>query len=149
MMEEARAMILRLLAAHRVMRLATIRPDGWAQTTTVGYVSEGLNLYFLCGPGSQKAANLARDNRVSLTIDHDTPDVMAIQGLSMGARAIPVTEPAEVLRILQLLISRYPPQPMPGPMPSADSVRVFRIVPEVISVLDYSKGFGHAELIFC
>ena len=43
--------------------------------TLVGYVSEGLTLYFLCGLDSQKAANLARDNRLSLTIDHDTPDL--------------------------------------------------------------------------
>lgn len=30
------------------------------------------------GLDSQKAANLARDDRVSLTIDHDTPDLRAI-----------------------------------------------------------------------
>ena len=31
--------------------------------------------------------NLARDYRVSLTIDHDTPQVMEITGLSMAAHA--------------------------------------------------------------
>ena len=54
----------------------------------MGYANEGLTLYFLCGPDSQKAANLARDDRVSLTIDHDTPQMMEIIGLSMAARAI-------------------------------------------------------------
>ena len=34
--------------------------------------NEGLTLYFHCGLDSQKAANLARDDRLSLTIDHDT-----------------------------------------------------------------------------
>jgi nitroimidazol reductase NimA-like FMN-containing flavoprotein (pyridoxamine 5'-phosphate oxidase superfamily) len=48
---------------------------------------DGLTLYFLCAPESQKAANLARDDRVSLTIDHATPQVMDITGLSMAARA--------------------------------------------------------------
>jgi nitroimidazol reductase NimA-like FMN-containing flavoprotein (pyridoxamine 5'-phosphate oxidase superfamily) len=51
----------------------TLRPDGWPQATTVGYVNEDLTLYFLCGLDCQKAANLARDDRVSLTIDHDAP----------------------------------------------------------------------------
>ncbi len=46
------------------MTIATLRPDGWPQATTVGYVSEGLDLYFLCGPNSQKAHNLAVDDRV-------------------------------------------------------------------------------------
>ena len=77
------------------MTIATLRPDGWPQATTVGYANEGLTLYFLCGPDSQKAANLARDDRVSLTIDHDTPQVMEITGLSMAARAQVVVDPAE------------------------------------------------------
>ena len=85
--EEIRRTILTLLDQHRIMTIATLRPDGWPQATTVGYANEGLTLYFLCGPDSQKAANLARDDRVSLTIDHDTPQVMEIKGLSMAARA--------------------------------------------------------------
>jgi nitroimidazol reductase NimA-like FMN-containing flavoprotein (pyridoxamine 5'-phosphate oxidase superfamily) len=62
--------ILELLDQHRLMTVATNRPDGWPQATTVGYVNDDLTLYFLCSPRSQKAANLARDSRVSLTIDH-------------------------------------------------------------------------------
>lgn len=69
------------------MTIATLRPDGWPQATTVGYAREGLTLFFLCGLNSQKAANLARDDRASLTIDHDTPQVMEIAGLSMAAHA--------------------------------------------------------------
>jgi general stress protein 26 len=99
--EEIRTRILALLEQHRIMTIATLRPDGWPQATTVGYGNEGLTLYFLCGLDSQKAANLARDDRVSLTIDHDTPDLMAITGLSMAAHAqaeasaTPTSSPAE------------------------------------------------------
>jgi nitroimidazol reductase NimA-like FMN-containing flavoprotein (pyridoxamine 5'-phosphate oxidase superfamily) len=74
-----RAKILKLLDQHRIMRLATMRPDGWPQVTTVGYVNLGLTLFFLCGLNSQKAANLARDDRVSLAIDHDTSQVAHTQ----------------------------------------------------------------------
>jgi len=59
--EEIRNKILSLLNQHRIMTIATLRPDGWPQATTVGYVNEGLILYFLCYRDSQKAANLARD----------------------------------------------------------------------------------------
>jgi nitroimidazol reductase NimA-like FMN-containing flavoprotein (pyridoxamine 5'-phosphate oxidase superfamily) len=83
--EQLKRKILALLDEHRTMSIATLRPDSWPQVTTVGYGNEGLTLYFLCGPDSQKAANLARDDRVSLTIDHDTPQVMDITGLSMAA----------------------------------------------------------------
>jgi len=127
-----------------------LRPDGWPQATTVGYVSEGLTLYFLCGLENQKAANLARDDRVSLTIDHDTSDIMTITGLSMAGRAQAVLDRAAAERILHTLPSKYPEQlSLPGPMPTADQVRIFRVTPTVISVLDYTKGFGHTDLVSC
>lgn len=140
--------ILDLLDEHRIMTIATLRPDGWPQATTVGYVHDDLTLYFLCGLNSQKAANLAQDDRVSLTIDHDTPDIMAITGLSMAARAQPVEDREEAEKVLQLLAMQYPEQTdLPIEMPTPEDVRIFRVIPTVISVLDYSKEFGHTDLV--
>ncbi len=148
--EETRKKILTLLDQHRIMTIATLRPDGWPQATTVGYVNEGLTLYFLCGLDSQKAANLAQDDRVSLTIDHDTADLMAITGLSMAARARAVLDRAEADKVLRMLPLKYPDSPpLSMPMPTPDDVRIFRVTPTVISVLDYSKGFGHTDLVTC
>jgi hypothetical protein len=121
---------------------------GWL--ATVGYANEGFSLYFLCAPDSQKAANLARDNRVSLAIDDDAPQVMEITGLSMAAHAHVVDDPAKAEKAMQLLFARYPEQKaLPGPMPAPQDVRIFRLTPTVISVLDYSKGFGHTDLVTC
>ena len=142
--------ILTLLDQHRIMTIATLRPDGWPQATTVGYVNEDMTLYFLCALDSQKAANLERDDRVSLTIDHDASDLMAITGLSMAARAVAVTDVAEAERILRMLPLKYPEQvELPVPMPTPADVRIFRVTPKVISVLDYSRGFGHTDLVTC
>ena len=119
-----------------------------AGETTVGYANEGLTLHFLCGLDSQKAANLARDNRVSLTIDHDTDEVMEITGVSMAARCEPVLDHAEGERVMRLLFAKYSPQKsLPLPMPKAEEVRIFRVKPVVISLLDYTKGFGHTDLV--
>src|SRR6516225_1655637 len=150
-MDEAiRQQILTLLDQHQIMTLATLRPDGWPQATTVGYGNDGLTLYFLCGQESQKAANLARDKRVSLTIDHDTPQVMDITGLAMAARATLVDDPTEAEQALHLLMQKYPPQEsLPLPMPTPADVYLFRVTPVVISVLDYAKGFGHTDLVTC
>ena len=150
MNDEIRQKILALLDQHRIMTVATLRPDGWPQATTVGYVNEGMTLYFLCGLDSQKAKNLARDNRLSLTIDHDTPDMMAITGLSMAARAQPVEDRAEAEKVLRMLPLKYadaPPLPDSMKMPTPDEVRLFRLTPVVVSVLDYTKGFGHTDLV--
>ena len=145
-----RQKIIALLDQHRIMTVATLRPDGWPQATTVGYVNEGMALYFLCGLDSQKAKNLARDNRLSLTIDHDTPDLMAITGLSMAAYAHRVEDRAEAQKILRMLPLKYPDAPpIPFKMPEPDDVCLFRLAPSVISVLDYTKGFGHTDLVTC
>ncbi|MBI3431684.1 MAG: pyridoxamine 5'-phosphate oxidase family protein [Hydrogenophilales bacterium] len=146
-----RQKILGLLDQHRIMTIATLRPDGWPQATTVGYANDGLTLYFLCGLDSQKAANLARDDRVSLTIDHDTPQVMEITGLSMAAHARRVADRIEAEKALGLLMQKYPEplEPLPIPMPAPEDVAIFRVTPVVISVLDYTKGFAHTDLVTC
>jgi nitroimidazol reductase NimA-like FMN-containing flavoprotein (pyridoxamine 5'-phosphate oxidase superfamily) len=147
---DLRGKILALLDQHRIMTLATNRSDGWPQATTVGYANEGLTLYFLCGLESQKARNLAADDRVSLTIDHDTADLMAITGLSMAGRAARVTDRKEAEKVLAMLPLKYPDAPpLPIKMPGPEDVCLFRVTPKVISVLDYSKGFGHTDLVAC
>ena len=148
--ETVREKILSILGQHRLMRIATLRPDGWPQVTTVGYVNEGLTLYFLCGLDSQKAGNIARDNRVSLAIDHDGDTLDEITGLSMAAYAESVVDAGEARRIMTLLISRYPDEDKAAiEMPAPDQVQLIRLMPTVISVLDYSQGFGHTELVNC
>lgn len=139
-----------ILDGHRVMRIATLRPDGWPQVTTVGYANAGLTLYFLCGMDSQKAGNIARDNRVSLAIDDDVDEIMQITGLSMAAYAETIVDMEEGKRVMALLASRYSAQEnLPIEMPAPEQVRLFRLTPTVISVLDYSQGFGHADLVAC
>ena len=102
--------------------------------------------HFLYSPQSQKAANLARDDRISLAIDHDVTDPMAITGLSMAAQAQPVTDPTEVTKAMNLLVTGYH-EYAAFPMPKPEEITVYRVVPKVISVLDYSKGFGHSDLV--
>jgi nitroimidazol reductase NimA-like FMN-containing flavoprotein (pyridoxamine 5'-phosphate oxidase superfamily) len=148
--EPMRQKILRLLDQNRIMTIATVRPDGWPQATTVGYSFEGLTLYFLCGTTSQKALNLAHDDRVSITIGHDSLQVMEITGLSMAAHATRITNLTEAANVLELIMSRYPEQTnLNMPMPSPTEIALFKVTPKVISVLDYSRGFGHADLVEC
>jgi PPOX class probable F420-dependent enzyme len=144
--DAARRTVLDLLDKHRLMTVATLRPDGWPQATTVGYANDGLTMYFICAATSQKAENIARDNRISLTIDADTSDPMAITGLSMAARATPVTDQAEIGRMIQLLVGKYP-EYTAMPSPDMSQITVMRVVPEVVSILDYSKGFGHTDQV--
>ena len=45
-----------------------------------------------------------------------------------------------------MLMAKCPPQgDLPLAMPTPADVRIFRVTLSVKSVLDYSKGFGHAD----
>jgi nitroimidazol reductase NimA-like FMN-containing flavoprotein (pyridoxamine 5'-phosphate oxidase superfamily) len=144
--EDTKRKVVELLDQHRIMTVATNRADGWPQATTVGYANDGLTLYFLRSPNSQTAENLVKDNRLSLTIDHDTRQPMAITGLSMAAIAYPVDDPEEAAKAIELLGARYP-EYAAFPMRKPQKTLIFRVVPKTISILDYSKGFGHTDLV--
>ncbi|GAB5470913.1 MAG: pyridoxamine 5'-phosphate oxidase family protein [Rhodospirillales bacterium] len=128
------------------MTIATLREDGFPQATTVSYVNEGLTLYFMTSAESQKARNIARDNRVSLTIDRDYDSWDEIESLSMAAYATPVSDPVEQEKIGKLLLAKYP-QAADFEQMDFGELTFLRVEPKVISVLDYAKGFGHTELV--
>ena len=75
---------------------------------------------------------------------------MKITGLSMAAHAHAVSDWAEADKVLHMLPLKYPDAPpLPMKMPSPDEIRLFRLTPTVISILDYSKGFGHTDVVTC
>ena len=73
-----------ILDANRIMTIATVRPDGWPQATIVGYANEGWSLYFLIYRNSQKFANIARDNRVAITVGSEPRDIRQIKAVYAG-----------------------------------------------------------------
>jgi general stress protein 26 len=159
-MPRLKALILRLLDEHRVMTIATNRPDGWPQATMVGYVNDGLLLYCFVARNTQKYANVKRDPRVSIAIGSDAPDPLEVKGLSLAGQAIEVTDRSEFAEIAKLRLQKYPEysaRPSTAgedgaplrilPQPPATRVALLRIAPDIISVLDYSQGFGHSEVV--
>ncbi|MGI9333400.1 MAG: pyridoxamine 5'-phosphate oxidase family protein [Gammaproteobacteria bacterium] len=126
------------------LAMATLREDGFPQNTTVSFVHDGMTLYFACGTDSQKALNLARDDRLSITMTAPYDSWTQIKGLSMSARARAVTEPDEIERIGQMMLERFPQISEIEGLEESD-VTVFEVIPEVVSILDYTLGFGHTE----
>jgi hypothetical protein len=112
----------------------------------VGYANDGLLIYCLLARAGQKWANILRDPRVSIAIARDYPDPMQIKGLSMAARAVEVTDADERQRVGAIFLKRYP-EYMTMPTPAAGEMPMVRFTPEIVSILDYSKGFGHSELV--
>ncbi len=100
--------IVAILGGGSEMAIATVRPDGFPQATTVSYVHDGVTLYFGTAADSQKARNIALNDKVSLTVNLPYDRTEEILGLSMGALAARVTDPAEIANVGELMLKRFP-----------------------------------------
>jgi uncharacterized pyridoxamine 5'-phosphate oxidase family protein len=124
------------------MALAVNRPDGWPQVTTIGYVNDGLKLYFVIARDSQKFRNIEADPRVSVAIRPEGADADTV-GVSLAGRAVEVTEPGEVERLNQMVFDRYPEGR--AFCPSGTAVAVMRLSPEIIAPVAVIGGRSRAQ----
>lgn len=135
--------IVDLLDRERLMTLACNRSDGWPQATTVGYVNEGLNLYFIVARSSQKFANLLADPRASVAIRFESGGAGDGVGVSMAGRAVEVVDPEAIERLNRMVTGRYPEVHVWAP--SADAVAVMHFKPSIISPVGVVHGRSDAE----
>ena len=128
------------------MAISTVRPDGWPQTTIVGYANDALTIYFLIFRSSQKFANISRDNRVSIAIGEEPADIRLATAVYAGAIAAEVTSAEERDRAWRLLKTRHPNLTGAPPTPT-DDIALMRAECLHLSVLDYTKGLGHTDAL--
>ena len=135
---------LEILGANRMMAISTVRPDGWPQTTIVGYANDGWSAYFLIFRSSQKFANIIHDDRVSIAVSREASSLGDIKAVYAGCHASEVTDPSERERAWSLLTERHPNLADFAP-PDQVKTALMRAMCKYVSVLDYSKGIGHSE----
>ena len=133
-----------ILDEHRIMTIATLRPDGWPQATIVGYANDGLLLYFLISRHSQKLANISSDGRVAVSIGSEAAKLEDTTAVYAGAKASEVTDEAQREHAWKLLMDRHP-NLADYLLPSKDDAAMMRAVCCYVSVLDFSQGIGHAD----
>lgn len=139
--------ILDIIEHGKDLTLATIRPDGYPQATTVSYANDGMTIYAAIGGHSQKADNIRQCNKVSLTINAEYTDWNHIRGLSMAATAEILEDPEEIRHAGDCMLRRYPQAAEWMKSAQAADIVMLKLRPQIISVLDYEKGFGHTELV--
>ena len=135
-----------ILDSGQLMAISTVRPDGWPQTTIVGYANDGLIIYFMIFRSSQKYANIQREERVSVAIADPPRDIREAKAVFAGCRATEVIEPAEQERAWRLLEQRHPSLAGNWP-PDLSAAAIMRATCQHLSILDYTRGVGHADAL--
>jgi nitroimidazol reductase NimA-like FMN-containing flavoprotein (pyridoxamine 5'-phosphate oxidase superfamily) len=135
---------IRILNAHRIMSISTVRADGWPQTTIVGYANKGWDIFFMIFRSGQKFANIERDNRISIAVGAEPSEMKQLQAVYGAANASEITDPAERAEVWRQLMQRH--SNLAGfQMPGADEAAMMRARLKYVSVLDYTQGPGHRE----
>jgi nitroimidazol reductase NimA-like FMN-containing flavoprotein (pyridoxamine 5'-phosphate oxidase superfamily) len=133
-----------ILDAHQTMAISTLRPDGWPQTTIVGYANKGLTLYFLIFRSSQKLANIRRDKRISIAVGGEPKDIGQLTAVYAAAHAFEIVDPKERDHAWHVLQSRHP-NLAKFELPQRTEAAMMKAACQFISVLDYRKGPGHVD----
>ena len=147
MQQPALDLIIDIINQAHDLTLATIRPDGYPQATTVSYANDGLTIYVGVGKDSQKVHNIRHCDKVSLTINLPYTDWMHIRGLSAAALADILQDQSDIEHAMNCLSVRFPQIKQGSTSDFADEIIFLRIRPQIVSLLDYEKGFGHTELV--
>ena len=137
---------IEILRNHRIMTVATVRPDGWPQATIVGYANEGWSLYFLIYRDSQKLANILRDNRVAITVGSEPSEIRNIKAVYAGCEVFKLGELPERTHAWDLLARRHPNLTDLAP-PQSSEVATMVARCRHVSMLDYTQGLGHTESV--
>lgn len=135
---------VKILNAHRTMAISTVRPDGWPQTTIVGYANRGFDIVFLIYRSGQKWANIQRDDRISIAVGSEPLELNALQAVYAGAHAAEIVDEAERMHAWEQLMQRH--ANLAGAhIPEASEGVFMRARCKYVSVLDFTQGLGHRE----
>lgn len=142
---ELKEIVLRILDDSPTLAVATLRADGWPQTTIVGFVHHGLKLYFAAARTSQKVENIKRDPRVSIAIGMPARERHSVRGLSLAAHAAEVTDWHEIDRLNGLIRERYPEVDIFAPRES--DAAIIRATPLLLSLVDDAHGIHRPVIL--
>ena len=135
---------IRILNTHRIMAISTIRPDGWPQTTIVGYANRGFDLVFLIYRSSQKLANIRNDDRISIAVAAEPAELDQLQAVYASAHAREITVESEREAAWRQLMERH--ANLAGSrIPEATEAVFMAARCEHVSMLDFTQGLGHRE----
>ena len=142
-LDDERAAVAAFLQENDLMSVATIRADGWPQVTSVGFLAQWPDIYFVVARESQKFQNMVRDPRISICVAASTTSG-GLDGLSMAALAEEVTDTAHIVQFDDAMLKRYPRGPLYNPV--GDAMALIRAKPQVVSLVRLSDGRSRAEL---
>lgn len=138
------ARILSFLQGQHLANLATIegrRPN----VSAVEFVNDGLTLFFVSIPKTQKVVNLAENPAVALAVNSLGRRRDEVMGVQYYGRARPLKDDDSIQHIKSLFFDKYLFEDASHWFGSR--VLFYEVTPERVDLVDYSRGFGHKDTL--
>jgi general stress protein 26 len=149
MAQDLKAAIVSYLDTHRHCALATVGQEGGAHVSTVSYVNQGLEIYFMTDPSSRKAKNIEACPNIAIAVTEDYLDWDEIRGIHLLGSVEWIKDEAELKKAQKMFAEKFPQvhKYLSAYGVTIDIIPFLRITPKKIDYLDYSKGFNHWDTL--
>ena len=128
---------VRLLDDQALMTLAVNGADGFPWASTVAYVNDGLDIYFVSAREGPRCERLALDPRAGVAV-RGSDDLADASGLALTGTVEAVSDAGEIERINRLVILRR--QGRHAFAASSHAVAVFRFAAQTLSLTRVEAG---------
>jgi hypothetical protein len=135
--------IIRYLEEHSVCTVATIEGDR-PNASALEYVNDGLKLYFISFPNTQKVRNIGIIPAVAITINEAYIDIRGIKGIQYYGTASVIQDDKLKDKVRNLFSEKFPVFQLVHWQKSS-SIH-YEVVPQRIDFIDYSSKFGRKEV---
>jgi PPOX class probable F420-dependent enzyme len=128
--------IAKFIGRERVVRVATVSPEGQPHVVPVCHLLLDDKLYFASDTDARKVRNLKANPRVTVTVDLYTEDWSNLKGAMIQGTTKLIARNARFRRLRTLLYEKYPQYPEEASLDAKGTVIV-----EVTPTNIFSWGF--------
>ncbi len=149
MAQDLKPAIVSYLDTHRHCALATVSHEGGAHVSTVSYVNQGLEIYFMTDPSSRKAKNIEACSSIAMAVSEDYLDWDEIRGIHLSGTVEWIKGEMELKKAQKMFADKFPQvhKYLGTYGVTIDIIPFLKITPKKIDYLDYSKGFNHWDTL--
>lgn len=123
--------------------LATVDKSQTPVLRTLGsFAVDGLTTYFSTGKSTAKVDQIESNPKVSVFFQHENQELPSFVTVSVCGIANKVTSEEEVNKVITLLSNRSPKFKEKVEKGELDNSVFFRVDPNEVKLLDFSKGIG-------
>jgi MFS family permease len=120
--------------------------SGPATRTLASFAADGLTVYFSTSRASDKVRHLGANPHVSVLFQHDRQELPSFRNVEIRGKAEPLSDDGERGRAIALIGARNPRFRQRAEKGELGDAALFRVTPQAVKVIDFSRGVGPAAV---